>query len=86
MTRSSWCPVTRERGGVGESGREVQEGGNLCILMTDAHCYTAETNTILQSNYPPIKNKLRLKTIKKMTRSIPVFGQAGLILHHSKAC
>ena len=59
MTRSSWCPVTRESGGVGESGREVQEGGNLCILMTDAYCYTAETNTILQSNYPPIKNKLR---------------------------
>ena len=25
----------------------------------DSHCYAAETNTTLQSNYPPIKNKFR---------------------------
>ena len=29
------------------SGKEVQEGGNMCILMADSHCYMAETNTIL---------------------------------------
>ena len=29
-----------------EGGREVQEGGGTCILMTDSHCYTAETNII----------------------------------------
>ena len=34
---------------------EVQEGGDICILIADSlHC-TAETNTILQSNYTPTK-------------------------------
>ena len=32
--------------GVG-SGREVQEGGNIYILMTDSCQYMAETNTVL---------------------------------------
>ena len=32
--------------GVG-GGREVQEGGDICISMTDSCCYLAETNTIL---------------------------------------
>ena len=30
--------------GVGE-GKEVQEGGNMCILMADSCWCTAETNT-----------------------------------------
>ena len=29
--------------------------GDICICITDSLCYTAETNTILQSNYTPIK-------------------------------
>ena len=28
-------------------GREVQEGGDICILMADSYCCTAETNTTL---------------------------------------
>ena len=32
--------------GVG-GGREVQEGGDISILMADSHCCTAETNTTL---------------------------------------
>ena len=26
-------------------GREVKEGGDICILITDSCCCTAETNT-----------------------------------------
>ena len=33
-------------GGAG-GGREVQEGGNICILMAASHCCTVETNTAL---------------------------------------
>ena len=33
---------------------EVQEGGDICILMADSCCFMAEANTIL-SNYPPVK-------------------------------
>ena len=32
--------------GVG-GGREVQEGGDICILMSDSHYCKAETNTAL---------------------------------------
>ena len=32
--------------GVG-SGREIQEGGDICILMADSHGCIAETNTAL---------------------------------------
>ena len=39
------------------SGREAQEGGDICILMADSHCCMAETNATLQSNYPPILKK-----------------------------
>ena len=42
--------------GVGE-GREVQEGGDRGIPMADSCWRMAETNTTLQSNYPPIRNK-----------------------------
>ena len=38
-------------------GREVQEGGNMWIPMTDSRCCMAETNTALYSNYPSVKNK-----------------------------
>ena len=29
------------------SGREVQDGGDICILMADSHCCMAETNRTL---------------------------------------
>ena len=38
-------------------GREVQEGGDICILMADSSGYMAKNNITLYSNYPPIKNK-----------------------------
>ena len=44
---------------------EVQEGGDICISMTDSRCYMAEANTILFSNYPPIK-KFKKKVLMKM--------------------
>ena len=36
--------------GVGCGGREVQEGGDICILMADSYWCMAETSTILESN------------------------------------
>ena len=46
-------------------GREAQEGGDICTHMVDScHCM-AETNTILYSNCPPIKNKYFFKKRKK---------------------
>ena len=29
------------------SGREAQEGGDICIIMADSSCCMAETNTTL---------------------------------------
>ena len=46
-------------------GKEVQEGGDICILMTDLCCCMAETNTTLYSNYSPIKNKLKKRKKRK---------------------
>ena len=34
-------------GGGCRGGREAPEGGNICILMADSLCCTAETNRIL---------------------------------------
>ena len=49
---SARCPGT-PRG----AGWSQWERGDICILTADSQCWTAETNTILQSNYFPIKNK-----------------------------
>ena len=38
-----------------QGGRKVQVGGAVCIPMANSCWCMAETNTILQSNYPPIK-------------------------------
>ena len=42
--------------------------------MTDSGCGTAETNTTLQSNYLPIKNKVlkKRKKLRKQTDRIPL--------------
>ena len=40
------CDSLEGRGGVG-GGREVQEVGDICILMADSCWCVAETNTIL---------------------------------------
>ena len=38
-------------------GSEIQEEGVICIPMVDSCRCMAETNTILKSNHPSIKNK-----------------------------
>ena len=48
----------------GGGKREVQEGGDTCILTNDSYC-TAETNMALQSNYLLIKNNEKKKKKKK---------------------
>ena len=35
-------------------GREDADGGDFCILTTDACCRTEETNATLESNYTPM--------------------------------
>ena len=58
------CDNLEEWDGV-RSGREVQERGEMCIPLADSCWYMVETNTVLQSNYPPIKNN---KLKKSQTR------------------
>ena len=68
---SAWCSVTIERGGIGwrGGGREVWEEGDLCIFMADSYCCMEETKTTVQSNYPPIKHKLKnTNKAKKQTK------------------
>ena len=38
---------------------QAQEGGDICVLIADSCCCTAETNTTLKSSYPLIKNKIK---------------------------
>ena len=38
-----------------EYGREIQKGVDICTPMADSCWCLAETNTILESNYPSIK-------------------------------
>ena len=43
--------------GGGGNGRKAQEGGDMCIHITDSlHC-TAENNTTLESNYSQKRKK-----------------------------
>ena len=50
---------------VGGEG-EIQEGKDIRILMADSCFCVAETNTTLESNYPPVKNKVKkIKIFKK---------------------
>ena len=46
------------RGEMGD-GKEAQEGGDICMYIANSLCCTAETNTILQRNYTPIKKNLQ---------------------------
>ena len=53
-------PIPRDNlegwGGVG-GGRKFQGGRDICTPMFDSCLCMAETNTTLESNYPPIINK-----------------------------
>ena len=44
--------------GVGGEG-DIQERKDICILMADSCFCVAETNTTLESNYTPVKNKFK---------------------------
>ena len=44
---SAQCSVMTQRNGMGESGREAWEAGDMCIFIDDSHCCKAETNTAL---------------------------------------
>ena len=62
----------------GGDGKEVQEGGDVCIYMADSlHC-TAETNTTFQSKYSPIKRK-RNKLRERKQRE--VWGKRGCVTY-----
>ena len=37
------------------NGKEIEGSGDICIHKADSLCSTAETNTTLGSNDPPIK-------------------------------
>ena len=55
-----WRPREVGRG----SGREAQEGVDICIQIADSSCCTAETNATMESNYTPIsKEKHVWKTL-----------------------
>ena len=47
MVFSGYMPSSGPRGMGSGEGREAQEGGDICIIMADSHCCTAETNTKL---------------------------------------
>ena len=53
----------------GRRGREVQEGGDIRTPLADSCRWMAETNIIVQSNCPPIKNNIFLK-LKKMSHLV----------------
>lgn len=48
---------------VWQGQREAQEGGAICIFMTDSHCCKAETNTILLTI--TLQLKIEKKKFKK---------------------
>ena len=43
-------------------GREVQKGGDICILMADSCWGLTENNKILSSNYPSIKKLIKYES------------------------
>ena len=49
------------------SGREVQEGRDVHSRLIQG-CCMAEANTILQSSYPPIRNKFFKKYLTSLSR------------------
>ena len=50
-----WCMTKGDQPSSLWGKREVQEGGGIFIYMAGSCWCIAETNPILQSNYPPIK-------------------------------
>ena len=52
----AWCAVTTWRSGMGD-GREAQEGWNICILLADSLCCTAETTQHSKATIFQLKKK-----------------------------
>lgn len=47
------CDYLEGWDGVGVGGRCKREG--ICVKVTDLHCCTVETDTVLYTNFIPIK-------------------------------
>ena len=47
-------------------GREIQEGGDIYILMADSHCCMAETNTTLKAIILQLKINLKILYVKEI--------------------
>ena len=60
---------------------EAQEGGGIRVLIADSRYCTAEANTTLSSNYPPIE-KRETHTHHAQVSGIPC--PAYLLCHHQK--
>ena len=71
---------------MGRGGREAEEGGGICMHMADSCCCTAETNTTLQSNYSPIKNKKLNSFQKKKKKKIGPFNQGKIYCLPNARC
>ena len=39
--------------------KEIQERADICVHVSESLCCSSETNTALESNYTPIKNKFK---------------------------
>ena len=63
------CPVMPQRGGRGWEPEGRSRRGDACIHVGDSLCGTAETITILQRNYIPIKSKNKIKPWGKKRNS-----------------
>ena len=75
----SWCSVRIYEGWDGELGGRITWQGGICILMADSCLCMAETITIFQSNFPPIKNKN--KNFKKSSASRQAVAHPGDVAH-----
>ena len=41
-------------------GREAAERGDICMPVADSCPCMTEINTVFYSNYPPVKNKIKM--------------------------
>ena len=77
---------------MGEGGRELQEGGDICLHIADSLCFTAETNTTLYSNYTPTKNTSKLiygsshQQVTLFSKSVSLVAQSYLTLCSPMDC
>ena len=71
-------------GGVmgGGGGKEAQEGRDICIYIANSFCCTAESNTILQSNYTQ-KQQQQKKTLAPC-HLVTVWGRKDKCTHPAR--